>query len=183
MQIVPGGEWRFVSTASPGYTARILAWLAVGLTVAFILLGAFWYGFSSEVHQRIWQDIANRPGGPMTFRFVLQPAMATLAALHDGIQDARTGRAPYFWTVLSNPEKRIGRLREGIIAIARIILLGFAMDAIYQWRVLGTFYPGEAVIITLILAVLPYFILRGPIERIAHWWFARHSQSQSKSNR
>jgi hypothetical protein len=53
------------------------------------------------------------------------------------------------------------------------------MDAIYQWRVLGTFYPGEAVVITLILAVLPYVILRGPINRIARIWFARHPQSQS----
>lgn len=168
-----------MSTASPSFTARILAWLAVGLTAAFILLGAIWYGFSSEVHQRIWQDIANRPGGPMTFRFVLQPAMATLAALHDGIQDARIGRAPYFWTVLSNSDERGGRLREGVISVSRIILLGFAMDAIYQWRVLGTFYPGEAVIITLTLAVLPYFVLRGPIERIALWWFTRHKKTLS----
>ena len=166
-----------MNTASPSSTARFLAWLAVGLTVAFILLGAFWYGFSAEVQQRIWHDIANRPGGPMTFRFVLQPTMATLAALHDGIQDARTGRAPYFWTVLSNPEKRGGRLREGVTAVARIMLLGFAMDAIYQWRVLGSFYPGEAVIITLILAVLPYFILRGPIARVARWWFARDQRT------
>jgi hypothetical protein len=156
-----------------------MAWLAVVLTVTFILFGAFWYGFSSEVHHRIWQDIANRPGGPMTFRFVLQPTMAAIAALHDGIQDARSGRSPYFWTVLSNSDERAGRLREGLFSTSRIILLGLAMDAIYQWRVLGTFYPGEAVIVTLVLAVLPYFILRGPIERAAHWWFARHSQSQS----
>lgn len=167
-----------MNSACPSYTARILAWLAVGLTAAFIILGATWYGFSSEVHHRIWQDIVNRAGGPMTFRFILQPAMATFSALHDGIQDARTGRAPYFWTILSNPVERGGRLREGVIAVARIILLGFGMDAVYQWRVLGTFYPGEAVIITLILAVLPYFILRGPIARVAHWWLARHPQSR-----
>ena len=169
-----------MATTSPGYTARILAWLAVGLTVAFIILGALWYGFSAEVRHRIWQDIANRPGGPMTFRFVLQPVMATVAALHDGLRDARAGRSPFFWTVLNNPDKRLERLREGVIAVARIMLLGFAMDAIYQWQVLDTFYPGEAVIITLILAVLPYFILRGPIARIAHWWLARHPQPRPK---
>ena len=48
--------------------------------------------------------------------------------------------------------------------------------------VLGTFYPGEAVIITLILAVIPYVILRGPIARIARWWMARHTPSQHKPN-
>lgn len=168
-----------MSTASPSDTARILAWLAVVLTAAFVLLGAVWYGLSSEVQHRIWQDIADRPGGPMTFRFVLQPTMATIAAWHDGMQDARLGRSPYFWTVLSNPAKRVGRLREGLIAVSRIILLGFAMDAIYQWRTLGTFYPGEAVIITLLLAVFPYFILRGPIARVAHWWFARNNRTST----
>jgi hypothetical protein len=52
--------------------------------------------------------------GPMTFRFILQPTMATIAALYDGVKDARTGRSPYLWTILSNPEKRGDRLREGM---------------------------------------------------------------------
>ena len=38
----------------------------------------------------------------MTFRFILQPIMATIAALYDGIKDARTGRSPYLWTILSS---------------------------------------------------------------------------------
>jgi hypothetical protein len=83
-------------------------------------------------------------------------------------------------TILHDPAARGDRMREGLFSISRIILLGFAMDAIYQWRVLGTFYPGEAVAITLILAVIPYVILRGPIDRIARWYFARHPQSQSQ---
>ena len=37
-------------------------------------------------------------------------------------------------------------------------------------------------IITLILAVIPYLILRGPIARIARWWMARHASSQHKPN-
>jgi hypothetical protein len=147
--------------------ARIMAWLVVVLAVGLIVLGAAWYGFSAEVHQRIWRDIAERPGGPMSFRFLLQPTMAFIAALHDGIQDARTGRAPYFWTVLSNPSERSGRLREGLLATARLVLIGLVMDVIYQWRVLGTFYPGEALLVALLLAVLPYFLLRGPVNRIA----------------
>jgi hypothetical protein len=40
------------------------------------------------------------------------------------------------------------------------------MDAIYEWIVLKTFYPGEAVIVAIALAFLPY-LLRGPIARIA----------------
>ncbi|MET0868705.1 MAG: hypothetical protein ABWY35_11425 [Pseudorhodoplanes sp.] len=151
--------------------------MAVVLAAGFVVVALVWNGVSWDVQARMWGDIADRFGGPMSFRFILQPTMATIAALHDGIADARSGRAPYLHTILTKPAERGGRLREAAISIGRIILLGFVMDAIYQWRVLGTFYPGEAVLITLILAVIPYFILRGPIERIAHWWIARQLQS------
>jgi hypothetical protein len=47
------------------------------------------------------------------------------------------------------------------------------MDAIYQYVVLKTFYPGEAVIIALLLAFVPYILLRGPIARIARPWVSQ----------
>jgi hypothetical protein len=156
-------------------TQVLLATVAVVLLIGLSLLGLIWYGFSAEVHQRIWRDIFDRPGGPMMFRFILQPVMATIAALHDGIKDARTGRSPYFWTVLTDPDKRGGRLREGLISTGRIILLGLGMDAIYQATVLKTFYPGEAVIVAILLAFVPYLLLRGPVDRVARWWLARNS--------
>jgi len=106
----------------------------------------------------------------MTFRFFLQPIMATIAALLDGLKDARTGRAPYLWTILTNPAKRGGRLREGVISTARVLLLGLVMDAIYQFIVFDTFHPAEAVIIALLLAFVPYLLLRGLVARIARWW-------------
>jgi hypothetical protein len=43
------------------------------------------------------------------------------------------------------------------------------MDAIYQWIVLKTFYPIEAVIVAIALAFFPYLLLRGPIARVARW--------------
>jgi len=44
------------------------------------------------------------------------------------------------------------------------------MDVIYQLLVLKTFYPGEAVIIAILLAFVPYLLLRGPIARVARRW-------------
>jgi hypothetical protein len=107
----------------------------------------------------------------------LHPAagLAAFAALHDGIKDARLGRDPYLWTILTNPHEGTGRLREGLIATARITLLGFGMDAIYQAIVLKTFYPGEMLIIAVLLAFIPYLLLRGPFCRIARWWRASKS--------
>src|SRR5262245_50447813 len=157
----------------------LLARLACVLIVILLVLGMLENGLSKETYTRIWNDIADRPGGPMTFRFVLQPAMATIAALHDGIKDARLGRSPYLWTILSDRQVSASRLREGVIATARIILLGLGMDAVYQATVLKTFYPGEMVIVALLLAFIPYVLLRGVIERIAHAWLA-HKREDSR---
>jgi hypothetical protein len=156
-------------TTPASKTQVLLARLTVVLLVALIVIGLARYGVSVKELQRIWQDIVARPGGTMTFRFILQPAMAVLAALHDGIKDAQTGRSPYFWTLLTSRVNRRDRLYEGLIATVRIILLGLVMDAIYQVIVLKTFYPVESVIVALALAFVPYLILRGPIARIARW--------------
>jgi hypothetical protein len=156
-----------------------MAWLVVILTAGFVVYGLVHDGLSWETQARLWRDVIDRSHGPMTFRFILQPTMAAIAALHDGSRDARSGSAPYLHTILHDAGKRGALISEGVVSISRIILLGFAMDAIYQWRVLGTFYPGEAVAITLILAVVPYIVLRGIVTRIARWRMTRHPQSHS----
>ncbi len=158
----------------------ILANMAIVLVIAFGVVGLVCYGASAEVRHRFWEDLLERPGGPMTFRFILQPIMAAIAALHDGIKDATDGRSPYTWTILANSKQRGRRLREGLIATARVILLGLCMDVIYQLIVLKTFYPGEAAVVALGLAFLPYLFLRGPIDRIARWRLGAASTDESR---
>jgi hypothetical protein len=147
-----------------------LARLALAILVAFVVVGFLWYDFDEETRRRVWTQLIQRPTEKMKFRFLLQPLMSGLAAFRDGREDAKLGRAPYFWSLLTHPGDRIERLSEGLVATARVILLGLAMDAIYQWLVLGTFYPGEAVIVALTLAFLPYVLLRGPFGRLARIW-------------
>ncbi len=143
----------------------LLAKIVIALGVVLIVGGALWHGVTVDAFERLWHDLVERPTGPMKFRFILQPLMATVAAIRDGSKDARVGRSPYFWTVLSNPQERIGRLREGLNATARIILLGLVMDMVYQVLVLKMFYPNEAVIIALLLAFVPYVAIRGLVVR------------------
>jgi hypothetical protein len=155
-------------------TQIVQAQIAVGLLVLLLILAAAWYGFTQESLDRLWRDILDRPGGPMTFRFILQPAMALIAALRDGVKDARVGRKPYFWSLIRGaPEGRIELLWEGLISTARIIILGIVMDSIYQWVVFKTFYPGQAGVIAILLAFVPYLLLRGPFGRLARHWVAK----------
>jgi hypothetical protein len=154
----------------PSKAQLLLARLVVVLSLAFVIFGLVLYGVSSEVVARIWQSMLERTGGPFVFRFVLQPLMASLAALRAGLHDARTGRAPFLRTVLTDPAQRRSRLDEALIATSRIVLLGLAMDTVYQLIEFDTFYPAEAVIIALLLAVVPYVVLRGLVTRIARRW-------------
>jgi hypothetical protein len=109
------------------------------------------------------------------------PELDSAPALITPVKDARTRRSPYFWTLVTNEAKREERLWEGLISTARIILLGLAMDTIYQFVVLKTFYPVEAVIVALALAFLPYVILRGPIARAALWWISHAAADKGRT--
>ncbi|MDX8516349.1 hypothetical protein [Mesorhizobium captivum] len=122
-----------------------------------------------EIIQRFWENILERPSGPLALRFLLQPAMATLFAIRDGIKDARQGRSPYFWTVLSKPDERRSRLSEGLKSTSKIMVLALILDGVYQFIELGTFYPFEAIAVAIVLAFVPYLLIRGPAARVARW--------------
>ena len=161
---------RCTVTNGPSKSEILLARIAVALLVGLAAMGVAWYGFSTEELDRVWRNIVARPGGPMTFRFLLQPAMAAIAALRDGVNDARLARAPYLSAILRGDEGRGARLWEGIVSTARILILGIVMDVIYQLVFLDAFYPAESALIAILLAFVPYALLRGPIGRVARHW-------------
>jgi hypothetical protein len=145
---------------------RIILWLAI----VMIAVGVILHGLGLSTLQRIWHDLVSRPGGSLALRFVLQPTMSAIVAIRDGIKDSHTGRSPYFWTMFADPAKRRENLREGVEATGKIILLAMLLDAIYQYIELKTFYPAEALIVAILLAFIPYFLIRGPAGRIARRW-------------
>ncbi len=149
----------------------LLAKLIIALILALIVAGIVWHGVSIPTFRRIWHQLIDRADAPMRFRFILQPLMAAFIAIRHGLNDARTGRSPYIWTIVGNPRERAQRLNEGLNATARIIFLGLVMDTIYQILVLRRLYPAEAVIVALLFCFIPYVIMRGPAARIARRWY------------
>ena len=119
-----------------------------------------------DMLMRALMDVTDRVGGPMTFRIVLQPLMAALLAFRAGLKDAQQGRPPYFWTILTDPSLRADLLREGWKSVARVFVLAIVMDVIYQLIVLGWVYPFELILVAILLAVIPYLLIRGPVNRI-----------------
>lgn len=165
-----------MSTDPPSRFALGLTWFVLIVSAVLLLWGAVKYGLSARVGTDFWDHISGRFGGPMTFRFFLQPIMGFIAALPDGIHDAKLGRSGFFWASWGHPDAKTGRLREGMISTARIMLLGLSMDVIYQLRVFDRFFPVEALVIAVLLALIPYFLFRGIIERVARWWLAHKGQ-------
>jgi hypothetical protein len=162
-----------MSDAPSSRLTRAMTWLVLIVFVGLLLYGVAKHGFSASIRERFWSDMLGRVDGPMTFRFFLQPVMAFLAALPDGIGDAKRGRSAFFWSAWSHPGVRTGRLREGIGSTARVLLLGLCMDVIYQFRVFSEFYPVEALLMAVMLALVPYFLFRWIVERVSTCWFAR----------
>ena len=154
-----------MSDAKPQGLSR-LARMILALIIVLIVAGVALNGISAGVWQRFFHNLLDRPDGPMRFRFILQPAMAAIAAIRDGRMDAVTGNSPFFWTILNKPGERTARLREALNATARIVLLGVVMDVVYQALVFKTFYPGEAVVVALVLAFVPYVLVRGLALRV-----------------
>ncbi len=117
-----------------------------------------------------WENILARPAQNLTLRFILQPAVATILALRDGMRDARSGRRLNVWATMSDPAQRSARWREGVEAIGKISLIAIAIDIGYQVADLDAFYPGEALLVAALLAFIPYLIVRGPAALSARRW-------------
>lgn len=120
-----------------------------------------------EMWTRVGEQLMARVSGPMHFRLVLQPGMAAVFAVISGLRDARMGKPPYFWSLMTDPSHRKAMLKDGWHGVGRVFILALVLDAIYQGIVLHFFYLGEAIIVAIVLAIVPYLILRGIVTRLA----------------
>ena len=122
-----------------------------------------------------WADFINRFDGPLHFRLLVQPVMAIVFAVRDGRRDAREGRSAYLWSLLTDPDERRYLVESGWKGISKVFVLAFALDVIYQfieWRGLK---PLQALLTAIVLAVIPYALLRGPVNRLARLSQTRRS--------
>src|SRR5215467_11187181 len=120
-----------------------------------------------ELLSRFWSEIGARSDGPMAFRFFLLPAFATFFACRDGIRAARKGDPAYLWALFVWSGHRRDLLREGWRSVGRVFMMAVLIDLIYQAFVLRGVRPLQAVFVGVLLGVLPYVVLAGPINRVA----------------
>jgi hypothetical protein len=119
-----------------------------------------------NILQRIYENLFGRLDGPLHFRFIIQPLMAVIFAVIDGIKDAKAGKPAYFWAIASKPDQRKELLKDGFKHFGKIFLIAIILDIVYQFKVFHRVYPVEMLITAFVLAVIPYVVLRGPINRL-----------------
>jgi len=116
---------------------------------------------------RIVDNLLDRVSGPMKFRLILQPLMAIIFAVRSGLKDSKEGRPAYFWAIFTDSRNRKEMLQDGWKSVGRIFVLAIIIDAIYQIIELHWFYPLEAFIVAIVLAIMPYLLIRGLVNRAA----------------
>ena len=120
-----------------------------------------------EILARIWENLGGRIGGPMKFRLLIQPLMVSLFAdscRHQGCARRTTRLTSGPCSAIRSPDRSL--LRDGWKDIAKIFTMAVVIDVIYQLIVERWVYPLESLIVAIVLAVIPYLLLRGPVTRI-----------------
>ena len=93
--------------------------------------------------------------------------MAAIFAIRAGLADAKDGKPPYFWALVNDPAHRAEMLKDGWKSVGKIFLLAMVLDVVYQVIVTQFVYSGEVIVVALVLAIVPYLLLRGFVTRIA----------------
>jgi hypothetical protein len=126
-----------------------------------------------EVWQRFAGDLFDRLDGPLHFRFFVQPLVALIFAVIDGVKDAKAGKPAYFWALLSVSEDRKELVKEGWKSVGKVFIVAMILDVIYQMKVYSAVYAGQLLTVAFVLAILPYLVVRGPITRLVRMFSAR----------
>jgi len=121
----------------------------------------------TDMVARGWENFVARPRGPLNLRFIIQPTLASIIALRAGLKDANAGRPAYLWAVFTNSDYRKIFLHGGLKDLRIPIVVGTTLDVVYQIIIHRWIYPLELLFTVTLLVLVPYLILRGPVNRIA----------------
>ncbi len=117
--------------------------------------------------QSFMDGLMDRVNGPMSFRLLLQPLMACFFAFRDGRKDAREERTPFFWGLFTDPEHLGYLLKSGWRGVGKVFIIAMVLDVVFQWVFFKNFRAARAPLYAgVILAVIPYVLLRGSVTRL-----------------
>ena len=124
-----------------------------------------------------FEGLMIRIAGPMSFRLFLQPCMALFFSIRDGIKDAKENKPPFFWALFTSSEHRSEMIKTGWKSISKVFILTVILDLVFQYVQFGNVSRWlGAIVAGFVLAIIPYIILRGPVNRIARFFMKGDKQ-------
>ena len=121
-----------------------------------------------EMISRGVDQLLGRASGPLYFRLVVMPIVVTILAIRAHLRDVREGHPLYLGAFLTSRTERRRLLRSGLKDFGKVFIVACVLDSTYQFLVFREFFPIEMLIIAVTCAVVPYFLVRGPITRIVN---------------
>jgi hypothetical protein len=135
-----------------------------------------------ETLARGWENLVGRLGGPMSFRLLMQPAVAIFFAVRAGIRDARENQPTFLGCALSNPSSWRARMRLSWKDVGKIFIVAVILDAVYQVTVQSGIFAVELLITATLLALVPYMVMRDLVSRVARWFGVGKLTDRSLTN-
>ena len=118
---------------------------------------------------RTVEQLIARADGPLHFRLVVMPITVTILAIRAHVKDVKEGEPIFFGAFVRSPTERRRLLRSGLKDFGRVFIIACVLDTVYQLMALRSFHPGQMLIVAVVCAIVPYFLVRGPILRVAHY--------------
>jgi len=118
---------------------------------------------------RTVEQLIARADGPLHFRLVVMPTVVTILAIRAHVRDVKEGNPIFFGAFVTSPTERRRLFRSGLKDFGRVFIIACVLDTVYQLMALRSFHPGQMLIVAVVCAIVPYFLVRGPILRLAHW--------------
>lgn len=112
-------------------------------------------------------ELLGRSSGPFHARLILQPAVAVVLAIRAGLRDARSGNPAFLWGIAtgSTADRRL-LIRSAWQDLAKMFLVATAIDLVYTLVVLHAVRPVQTLIVVVVVAVVPYALVRGLANRV-----------------
>lgn len=127
-----------------------------------------------------FEQLLGRASGPLNFRLVVMPIVVTFLAIRAYRKDVREGNPLFLGAFITSPTERKRLFRSGLKDFGRVFIIACVLDTTYQILVFRSFFPLQMLIVAVVCAIVPYFLIRGPVTRIAHSLFAKKAGPASE---
>lgn len=109
--------------------------------------------------QQFFDDMFARFSGPGRLRFIVQPTVAVLLGVRDGMRDLREGVLPFLWTFFQK-KLRQKSFVHAFQSIRDLVAIAIVLDVIFQFIILDRVHPGAAMLLGPLLIAVPYAVSR-----------------------